>query len=96
MNYPNPFTGQTTFSFRHTRPGNQLDIELTIFNLNGKYLLSYATTIVAANTHVPFLTWDGRDVNGSKLPPGIYPYTLRVVDEMGQESLIRQKLVLGY
>ncbi len=94
MNYPNPFNESTTFSFRHTRPGNELKIELTIFDLYGKYLMSYATTIRGAATHVPFLTWDGRDVNGARLPPGIYPYTLRVLDEMGQEKVIRQKLLL--
>lgn len=95
-NYPNPFAGQTTFTFHHTRPGNELDIELTIFDLTGRYLLSYSTTIPDAPTSVPFLTWDGRDVNGAQINRGVYIYTVRVMDELGQETVIRQKLVHGY
>lgn len=96
MNYPNPFAEKTTFTFSHTRPGDELNVELTIFDLTGRFILTYATSVQSASTAVPFLTWDGRDVNGAKLPQGMYVYTLRVTDGLGQESIIRQKMMLGY
>jgi len=95
-NYPNPFIEQTTFTFQHTRPGNELDIVLTIYDLTGRYILSYATKIQSLSTEVPFLTWNGRDVNGAKLHQGVYLYTVQVTDEIGQEAILRQKLILGY
>jgi flagellar hook assembly protein FlgD len=62
----------------------------------GRYILSYNTQIFSTSTETTFLQWDGRDVNGAKLKQGIYPYTLIVTDNLGQQSIIRQKLVLGY
>lgn len=95
-NYPNPFIEETTFSFKHTRPGNELDIELTIFDITGRYILSYATKIFSTETSVPFLQWNGRDVNGAKMPQGVYIYTVLVRDELGQQNLVQQKMILGY
>lgn len=95
-NYPNPFYDFTTFTFRHTRPGSELDIDLIVYDLTGRYILSYNTRIFSTSTETAFLQWDGRDVNGAKLKQGIYPYTLIVTDNLGQQSIIRQKLVLGY
>jgi len=93
-NHPNPFTEETTFTFKHTRPGNKLKIELSIFDFLGNYILSYNTEVYSENTAVPFLTWNGRDVNGAKLRTGIYIYTVKVTDEAGQVSVQRQKLIL--
>lgn len=95
-NFPNPFVEKTTFTFKHTRPGDDLDIELTIFDITGRYVLSYRTYMESTTTEVPFLTWDGRDVNGAKMPQGVYIYTVYVKDELGQETIIRQKMILGY
>ncbi|MCF8369509.1 MAG: type IX secretion system sortase PorU [Bacteroidales bacterium] len=93
-NFPNPFTDNTTFTFRHTKPGSELDIQLEIYNLQGLYIASYKTRVISELTETPFLVWDGKDVNGSKLNPGIYLYMVRVTDENGNITQQRQKLIL--
>ncbi len=94
INYPNPFTEETTFSFKHSRPGNSLQIELTIFDLVGNFVHSINTELYSENIAMPFLTWNGNDGKGVRLNPGIYIYTVKVTDELGQVTLQRQKMIM--
>ena len=94
INYPNPFKNSTTFSFNHTRPGDKLDINLEIFDLSGRMVLSFEDTFESESTIAPFLVWNGDDLNGNKLRSGIYLYTLQVTDEDGNTSVQQQKLIL--
>jgi hypothetical protein len=93
-NSPNPFKDQTTFSFDHNNPGDELDITLDIFDLAGRIVLNYHTKIVTESTYTPFFIWNGNDGKGNKLKSGIYLYTLIVTDEQKAVSVQRQKLVL--
>lgn len=93
-NSPNPFKDETTFSFQHTRPGDNLTIQLQIFNLTGKNILSYETNIFTEGTETPFLTWNATDVNGAKIRSGVYIYRIKVTDESGNTSIQQQKLIL--
>lgn len=91
---PNPFSDQTTFSFSHTKPGSDLNIVMEIYSLFGRYVLSSETTVNSPGTKVEFLNWNGRDVNGARIPKGVYIYTLTVTDEEGLVSQSQQKLVI--
>ena len=93
-NSPNPFKYETTFSFKHTRPGDNMNVFMQIFNLTGKLILTYETNVFSENAATPFLTWDGTDVNGARLKSGIYIYQIRVTDESGNTSIQQQKLIL--
>jgi len=94
-NYPNPFQETTTFSFQHTRPGDDLEIQLDIFDITGKQVSSYYTTAVATNSSESYFSWDGRLGNGSKLMNGIYLYTLTVTDEIENISSYKSKLIIS-
>lgn len=93
-NYPNPFSGSTTFLFKHTRPGDKLEINLEIFDPSGRLILSFQKSLEAELTSIPFFVWDGTDSKGNQLRSGVYLYTLRVKDQRGEVSVQRQKLVL--
>ena len=93
-NVPNPFTNSTQFEFKHTKPGQELDVELQIFNMNGSFILSYQTSVISLNTESTFLEWDGRDANGKRVPPGVYIYQVKVTDEAGNMTMRKQKLVI--
>lgn len=93
-NVPNPFANSTQFQFHHTKPGQELDIELQIFDMNGQFVISYATTILSENTATTFLEWDGKDVNVKKVPAGIYIYQVKVTDEKGNVNAKKQKLII--
>ncbi len=94
INAPNPFRTKTQFKFQHTKPGQELDIELQIFDMNGQFVISYATTMLSENTATTFLEWDGKDINGKKVPAGIYIYQVKVTDEDGNVDAKKQKLVI--
>jgi flagellar hook assembly protein FlgD len=94
INYPNPFSEFTTFTFNHTRPGDKLEINLEIFDLNGKIVQTYENTIESEIINSPFLVWYGDDLKGNKLRSGVYLYTLQVTDEDGNTSIQKQKLIL--
>lgn len=94
INWPNPFTESTTFSFKHTKPGQELDVELHIFDLSGKKVLSYQDKIFAENLYTSFLSWDGTDASGNKLGAGMYLYTLSIKDDNGSLTTQSQKLMI--
>ncbi|MCB2219394.1 MAG: type IX secretion system sortase PorU [Bacteroidetes bacterium] len=94
MCHPNPFSESTTFSLKHTKPGTNLNVVLEIYNLFGKYILSYEIEIFSAGTEMDVLNWDGRDVNGAKVGSGIYIYTVTVRDADGQVSQQQQKFIV--
>jgi hypothetical protein len=94
MCHPNPFSESTTFSLKHTKPGTTLNVILEIYNLFGKYILSYETEIYSAGTELDVLNWDGRDVNGARVGRGIYIYTITVRDAEGQVSQQQQKFIV--
>lgn len=93
-NFPNPFRFNTTFTFNHNSPGDELDIILEIFDLAGKVILNYHSTIEAESTSTPFFNWNGEDGKGNRLKSGIYLYTVTIKDEQDAVSVQRQKLVL--
>ena len=94
INFPNPFKNYTTFTFNHTRPGDELKIELDIYDLTGKLVLAFKGSVETENTNTPFFKWYGDDLNGNRLRSGIYLYTIKVTGENGSESLQRQKLII--
>jgi len=80
FNYPNPFTGQTTFTFRH----NQLvpiDVEVKIYTVAGRLIQSM--THVASDMFVA-IPWDGRDRDGDEIANGVYLYKLIVRTQDGR------------
>ncbi len=71
-NYPNPFSETTTLQFTHSRPGEDLETFLTIYDLAGKHVLNQQFDVVSSQYRVTLTEWDGRTADGSKLNRGIY------------------------
>lgn len=94
INWPNPFNESTTFSFKHTKPGQELKVDLEIFNLSGKKVLSFNDKILADDIFTSFLNWDGTDPSGNKLQSGMYLYILHIEDQLGNLSTQNQKLII--
>lgn len=80
FNYPNPFTGPTTFTFQH----NQLvpiDVELKIYTVAGRLIQSL---FHAASDMFVAIPWDGRDRDGDEIANGVYLYKLIVRTQDGR------------
>jgi hypothetical protein len=93
MNYPNPFSDKTYFTFQHNKPGNSFDIELRIYNVNGQFVESLRATTSASGLSIPSLEWDATDSGGNKVGNGIYIYRLYVTDEQGSQYVQTSKLI---
>jgi len=73
-NYPNPFSSvsKTTIGFAHNRPGEDLEVELTIADLTGRVVDTWQYSVSDSFTRVTLSEWDGTGAGGNKLGGGIY------------------------
>ncbi len=71
-NYPNPFNESTTLEFTHTRPGEDLEAFITIYDLTGNMILNKTYDITTSQYRVTLGDWDGKSANGTKLGSGVY------------------------
>jgi hypothetical protein len=78
LNYPNPFSTNTTFHFDHNRAGEDLDIQIQIFTVSGKLVRTLNANSFASKPHVSEITWNGRDEYNDVLARGVYIYKLNV------------------
>lgn len=94
LNYPNPFTTNTSFHFDHNHAGEDLNVQVQIFTINGHLIKTLQQYIPQASAHVSTITWDGKDTYGDAIGKGVYVYKLRVQSASGKYSESIQKLVL--
>ncbi len=83
QNYPNPFTSQTTISFRLTRPGM---VSLSIYDLSGRHIALLVNEMRQAGTHA--VEWDGTDDAGRQVSSGVYICKLISGAEMKSKIII--------
>ncbi|MEJ8756475.1 type IX secretion system sortase PorU [Pontibacter sp. H259] len=95
LNYPNPFSTNTTFHFDHNRAGDDLDIQVQIYTLSGKLIKTLHTTSIASPAHVAALTWNGRDEYNDLLARGVYIYKVNVRSRQAGTNVSKfEKLVI--
>ena len=95
MNFPNPFSDFTQFSFEHNRAGEDLEIMIDIYSVQGKLVKQFYAIKEDSESRVSDLVWDGTEKTGSKLASGIYMFTLSVRSLIdGSKKQANQKLVI--
>lgn len=88
MNYPNPFSSNTFFTFQHNIAGT-VDVRILIYTIAGRKIKEIDSKWV--NDRFVRIEWDGRDQDGDLAGNGTYLYKLIVKPSMGGET----KTVLG-
>jgi hypothetical protein len=94
VNYPNPFSQKTTFTFQRNSE-DPIDVEVKIYSVAGRLiqrLQSYS--VIDRFVEIP---WDGRDHDGDPIANGVYLYkvTAKSADhkvtkeEMGKLVIMR-------
>jgi hypothetical protein len=78
INFPNPFTSQTTFSFEHNFPGQNIAVNLSIYTQNGKLVKQINKTANTNGTRNVQITWDGTDAAGTKIARNVYIYKIQI------------------
>ncbi|MCB9355220.1 MAG: type IX secretion system sortase PorU [Lewinellaceae bacterium] len=78
LNYPNPFTTNTSFQFEHNLAGQALDVQISIFTVSGRLVKTLFHSAPAEGYRVTDISWDGRDEYGDQLARGVYLYRVKV------------------
>ncbi len=94
MNYPNPFSDHTTFSFEHNKPGVNMEFKLQIFSLSGHLVRSFIRQITPSGYRTEPIVWDGRNENGKKLSAGTYIYRIIVRSSDGTNQEVSGKMIM--
>ncbi len=89
-NYPNPFSDQTTISFRHNQLGN-ISANILIYTVDGKLVRTLQENVDVRSATI---LWDGRDEAGSPLPVGVYLYKLQISSGKGLYHEAEGKVVI--
>ena len=94
LNYPNPFTTNTSFWFEHNKPGQPLQVYLQIMTVTGRVIKTIRKTITTDGNRSDEIQWDGRDEFGDKPGRGVYIYKLRVTAPDKKKKEVIEKLVI--
>ena len=81
---PNPSSDQSIIEFYLPNPG---DVSVRVFSLQGTLVRNVAEGWMGAGNHS--ITWDGADVNGREVSPGLYMIMLQAPDMTGCIGTIR-------
>ncbi|MGD1044642.1 MAG: type IX secretion system sortase PorU [Bacteroidota bacterium] len=83
VNYPNPFSNSTTFTFQRASY-DPIDVQIKIYSIAGRLIGNISVQNIADSfVRIP---WDGKDNDGNELANGIYFYKLIARDKNGQRS----------
>jgi hypothetical protein len=94
INYPNPFSNETSFVFSHNQAEGELDVRLNIYSTSGQLVRVFRETIVPTGYRTEPIRWDGSDESGVSIAKGLYIYKVFVTNEQGKTDELSGKLVL--
>lgn len=93
MNFPNPFRYTTTFSFEHNRPERDLQVQIAVYNTQGRLVKQMNQQVRSAGTRSVQIQWNGTDDQGKKLGSGTYFYRI-IVQENDEQAGTTGQLIL--
>ncbi len=97
LNYPNPFTTNTSFYFNTELKNTPLDVIVNIYTLSGKLVKTIQANTIATNGLVNDVQWNGNDDFESNLAKGVYLYKIKASSEQlntSQESRFEKLVIL--
>ncbi len=93
LNYPNPFSGETRFEFKHNKIGVMLDITINIFDYQGNPVAELHQTSNTGGSGIEPIYWNGTNYNGDVVDDGFYVYRVKVIDQAGNVTYRQQRLM---
>lgn len=82
--YPNPFQTSSRISFIVR---DLADVQVDVFDLNGKLIIQLAHDILNKGQH--FVVWDGKTGSGSEVLPGVYLVRIMSDDEQQHVKIMK-------
>jgi len=95
-NAPNPFFDQTSIIFEHNQSCDFLDVQVLIFDINGRLVRELNANVNASGYRVGpnQLVWNGTSEGGKSLQKGIYVYKVRIKNTDGSYIEMTDKMLL--
>ncbi len=94
LNYPNPFTSNTSFFFEHNKPNTNLDVLIQIYTVTGKVIKTINTQVNSNGFRSNAISWDGKNDYGNRIGRGVYIYNIKVRTPDGQLVSKFEKLLI--
>lgn len=94
INYPNPFFNETRIGAEHNRPDNELEVIISIYNLNGRIIKIIRTRVQSSGFRIPPVVWDGRDDGGNRVGRGLYPYSVIISTPQGETCRVSGRMII--
>lgn len=91
---PNPFTDETYFSFGHNQIGNNMDVQIRVYDIMGRLVAVLNEQIYGTSARTTPIRWDGCSNFGGRLPAGMYVYTIIAVNDQNETATITSKLMI--
>lgn len=95
--FPNPVSShqETTFRFEHDREGEELEIEISVYGLNGEQVYRKLNTIDNSPGTIDDIKWTVSSFDGSQLQKGIYIYRMSVTSTLdGANNQVIKRLII--
>ena len=91
---PNPITSDAYFSFGHNQIGNNMDVQIRIFDMMGRLVTVLNERVSGTSARTNPIYWDGRANNGGRLPAGIYVYCITATNDKQESASITSKFII--
>ena len=94
VNYPNPMSDNTCFTFEHNQKDNEINIQVRIYDIVGQSVRTIEQSSYGTTARINPIVWDGTSDNGTKLPAGMYIYYVTVSNSRGEKTSAYSKLII--
>ena len=95
FNAPNPVTDETHFVFDHNQVGNNMQVDIYIYDIMGRWVTTLSEQVAGTSTRIAPIRWDGRGSRGDSLRNGVYIYRIVATNDNGETATLISKLVLS-
>lgn len=93
-NAPNPVTDETYFVFDHNQVGNNVKVDIYIFDIMGRWVTTLSEQVSGTSARIAPIRWNGRGAHGEVLRNGVYVYRLVATNDQGETASLVSKLIL--
>ena len=95
FNAPNPVTDETHFVFDHNQVGNNMQVNIYIYDIMGRWVTTLSEQVAGSSTRIAPIHWNGCGASGSPLRNGVYIYRIVATNDRGETATLVSKLVLS-
>ena len=95
FNAPNPVCDETHFVFDHNQVGNNMKVDIFIYDIMGRWVTTLSEVVSGSSTRIAPIRWDGRSAHGDVLRNGVYVYRVVATNDQGETATMVSKLVLS-